>query len=99
MDDMKNDMDDALRGNENRARIETAGVYNRMTPCDGSGSAVAHPANDLPMPIRGDAPENPDPHSHGRLSNNLSKKPFERPGSHYTEEIRRRVHGRDVKYR
>jgi len=26
MDDMKNDMDDALRGNENRARIETAGV-------------------------------------------------------------------------
>jgi hypothetical protein len=72
---------------------------NRMTPCDGSGSAVARPANDLPMPIRGDAPENPDPHSHGRLSNNLSKKPFERPGSHYTEEIRRRVHGRDVKYR
>jgi hypothetical protein len=46
MDDMKNDMDDALRGNENRARIETAGVYNRMTPCDGSGSAVARPANE-----------------------------------------------------
>jgi hypothetical protein len=45
------------------------------------------------------APLNPDPHRHGRHSNNLSVKPGEKPGSHYADENRRRIYGRDVKYR
>jgi hypothetical protein len=90
--------DRPLAGNENRSHIHKGGRYQEMQPCDGSGSAVARPANDLPMPLRGDLPLDADPHSRGR-SNNLSQKPFEKSGAHYAEENRRRIFGRDVKYR
>jgi hypothetical protein len=86
--------------NANRAHIEKGGSINRPTPCTADGGvASAAPVNDLPPPLRGDQPLNSDPHRHGRNSNNLSQKPCERPGSHYTGEIRQRIFGRTVRYK
>jgi hypothetical protein len=87
-----------MSGNENKAHIGKGGIENFMTPCDGSGSAGPVSPGEMGPGILG-APVNSDPHRHGRNSNNLSQKPPERPGSHYTDEIHRRLHGRDVKYR
>jgi hypothetical protein len=83
---------------ENRARFLRDSV-NTPTPCRADGVASAMPANDLPPGILG-APLNSDPHRHGRHSHeNLTQKPGERPGSHYTAENRRRLYDRGVKYR
>jgi hypothetical protein len=98
-------MEDHLRNNENHARFKNDSV-NRMSPrsADGSvaGGAIIDPncvpGREQPPGILG-APINSDPHRHGRHSNNISQKPPERPGSHYAEENRRRIFGRDVKYR
>jgi hypothetical protein len=68
-------MDD-LRGNENRARQEKAGVQNRMMPMNaGGGVARAMPPNDLPPPLRGDAPMMVGPHDGGRLRNDNASMP------------------------
>jgi hypothetical protein len=83
----------ALRGNENRARSEVAGVRNRMSPCDGTGVAPPRSHNDLPPPIRGDAPMTLDPHANARHSNeNRTVAPAEKSRSSYTSEVRRRLH-------
>jgi hypothetical protein len=51
----------------NRAHIEKSGVKNRMSDMPaGGGAAVARPANDLPPPLRGNAPETLGPHDYGR---------------------------------
>jgi hypothetical protein len=82
-------MDD-LKGNENRARQEKAGVYNRMTPYESEYRAPS--PNEPPPPLRGDAPMMLDPHARGRHSvDNLSVKPGEKSRSSYAAEDRRRL--------
>jgi hypothetical protein len=92
--------------NENRAKFRRDSV-NPMSPRSAfgpiAGGSAIDPANSVPGVEMGagilGAPLNPDPHSHGRRSNNLSKMPPEKPGSHYAEENRRRIHGRGVDYK
>jgi hypothetical protein len=63
-----------------------------MTPATADGGIVgcASP-NDLPPPIRGDAPLFVDPHQYGRKSfDNAVVKPGEKSRSSYTREIQRR---------
>jgi hypothetical protein len=87
-------MDD-LRGNENRARQEKAGVYNRMTPANADRPASRNVADnigkEMPEGILG-APMLLDPHAQGRRSaDNRVVAPGAKPRSHYTDEIRRRL--------
>jgi hypothetical protein len=48
---------------------------NTPTPCDGSGSASARAHNDLPPPLRGDAPMMVGPHDGGRRRNDNASAP------------------------
>jgi hypothetical protein len=91
--------DRPLAGNENRAHVHKGGRYQEMTPMTADGGVSGtNRSGDMPPGILG-APLNSDPHAHQRRSNNLSKAPFERPGSHYATENRRRIHGRGVDYK
>jgi hypothetical protein len=102
-----------MRGDPNRAHLEKqSGVHN--PPAERSafgpvaertvmGERTVHDPNCVPGVEMGPGilgkPINSDPHAHQRRSDNLSKAPFERPGSHYAEENRRRIHGRGVDYK
>jgi hypothetical protein len=92
-----------LAKDQNRAHIEKGARFNQMTPCDGSGSASPMPANDLPPGILNpnSMPMTKDAHAGGRHSalQNLGTRPAEKSRAAYAEEIRRRIHGRDTKYR
>jgi hypothetical protein len=88
--------DESRAGNENRAHVGKAGRYQQMTPMnagDGvAGSVRGAGPNDLPMPLRGDAPMMLDPHKNFRNSAfNLSVKPGEKSRSSYAAEDRRRL--------
>jgi hypothetical protein len=77
---------------------------NPMTPCDGSGTAVARPANDLPPGIlNSGVPMTRDSHAAGKHSGlaNLGTRPGEKSRTAVADEIRRRLHdpARDVKYK
>jgi hypothetical protein len=90
-------MPSEFMNNENRTRL--ADSINKPTPATADGGPIgATSPGEMGPGILG-APLNPDPHRHGRHSNNLSVKPGEKPGSHYADENRRRIFGRDVKYR
>jgi hypothetical protein len=89
-------MDEDLLHNQNRARIEKAGVRNRMTPAN----ATAAPRNvadgagkEMPPGILGPNGMMKDAHAGGRHSGlqNLSVKPGEKSREKYAEEIRRRL--------
>jgi len=84
---------DRLFGNENRAHVGKASVYNPMTDMPaGGGVASARPPNDMPPSIRGDAPMLMDPHANGRHSfDNQRSKPPERSRASYTSELARTV--------
>jgi hypothetical protein len=84
--------------NANRAHLEKGGSLNRPTPQGGVASARA--TNDLPPPIRGDAPMTLDPHAAGRHSHeNMERKPGEVSRSARTAETRRRLEDRTPKYK
>jgi len=95
-------MDD-LRGNENRARQEKAGVQNRMTPVPADGGVARAPApNDIPLDrgICSSTPMTTDPHAAGRGSiDNSTVKPLERPRTQRTAETRRRIESRTPTYK
>jgi hypothetical protein len=84
-------MDD-LRNNENRARFKNDSV-NRMTPANEyAGCAPPRSFNDLPPPIRGDAPMMLDPHAGGRHGfDNMVNKPGEKSRAAESAETRRRL--------
>jgi hypothetical protein len=70
------DMDDALRGNENRARIEKAGVQNRMSPSVAAGPPIgATSPGAMPPSIRPDEPLMVGPHDGGRRRNDNASPP------------------------
>jgi hypothetical protein len=76
--------DESRAGNENRAHVGRAGRYQQMMPmpgdCGVACSVRGAGPNDLPPPLRGDAPMTLDPHAAGRHSfDNLAVKPGERP--------------------
>jgi hypothetical protein len=88
-------MDD-LRGNENRARQEKAGVHNRMTPANAVPPTAADASGVVGRPmgpsIRGDQPIFSDPHRNLRNSAfNLSVKPGEKSRAAEAAETRRRL--------
>jgi len=97
-------MDD-LRGNENRARIEKAGVQNRMSPANAVPPTAADASGVVGRPmgpgILGPNGMTSDSHRNQRHSNNLANPAPEKSREKYAEEIRRRLHSpaRDVKYR
>jgi hypothetical protein len=78
--------------NENRAKFRRDSM-NPMTPCTADGGvARARAHNDLPPPLRGDAPIFTDPHARLRYgADNLSVKPGEKSRAHYAAEDRRRL--------
>jgi hypothetical protein len=56
--------DQTRAGNENRAHVGKAGIYNQMTPMPASGGPVgASSPGEMPGGILG-APLNPNPHGH-----------------------------------
>jgi hypothetical protein len=86
-------MDDELRGNENRARQEKAGVRNRMSQANADSGFVRPDESRL----RGLCSANPmrDPHAQSRgYTDNAVVRPGEKPRSHYTAEDRRRFNPR-----
>jgi hypothetical protein len=100
-------MDD-LRGNENRARQEKAGVMNRMTPRTSTGTVAGGtrfdpnsvPGTPMPPSIRGDAPITTDPHRLGRHSfDNTENKPGEATRAERSGETRRRIYSRNTEYK
>ena len=87
-------MTDDFINNENRARLRDS--INKPTPCNADGGVAGNVRgagpNDLPPPLRDDAPMMTDPHAAGRNSfDNMERKPPERPRSHYAAEDRRRL--------
>jgi hypothetical protein len=93
--------DESRAGQENKAHVGKAGRYQQMTPCDGTGSAVARPANDLPAGgICSSTPMTLDPHAGARRSNdNVRVKEGEVSRSARTTEIHRRLEDRTPRYK
>jgi hypothetical protein len=90
-------MDD-LKGNENRARIEKAGVHNRMSPANAVPPTAADASGVVGRPMgpgilnSNSVPMMKDAHAQGRRSfDNMVNKPPEKPRSHYAAEDRRRL--------
>jgi hypothetical protein len=79
--------------NENRAKFLRDSV-NPMSPCDGRGVAGPVSPGEMPPGILGPNPmRGTDSHQSARHSNeNRTVVPAEKSRSHYTSEIRRRLH-------
>jgi hypothetical protein len=87
-----------MSGNENRAHIGKSGIENFMTPTTAQSRGPS--PNDLPPPLRGDAPMTLDPHAGGRGHfDNATTKPGEKSRSSYTDELRRTVEPAGAKTR
>ena len=81
-----------MAGNENRAHIEKSGVENRMTPCDGTGSAGAVSPGEMPPGILGKSMFT-DPHQNQRGHHqNLTNKPREISPARHQSEARARIY-------
>jgi hypothetical protein len=102
--------DRPLAGNENRAHIHKGGRYQEMTPRSADGPiadgridpANSVPGNEMPPGILNpnSMPMMKDAHANARHSNeNRTAMPGEKSRTAYADENRRRIYGRDVKYR
>jgi hypothetical protein len=89
-------------GNENRAHVGRAGIYNEPTPMTSTGG-VAGPVSPGEMPgglLNGNSvPMTLDPHSGQRRSNNLANPAGEVSRSARTAETRRRIYSRNTDYK
>jgi hypothetical protein len=87
--------DESRAGNENRAHVGRAGIYNQTTPMTSDGGVSGtNLSNAMPEGIlRGDSvPMTLDPHANARHSNeNRTLAPGERARSKETAEIHRRL--------
>jgi hypothetical protein len=90
--------DESRAGNENRAHIHKAGRYQQMMPMPADGGPIGPTSpNDLPPPIRGDAPITTHPHRNLRHSHqNLTNKPADKNRS---AEPGRRIYSHDTAYK
>jgi hypothetical protein len=95
--------DESRAGNENRAHVGRAGIYNQTTPMTSDGGVSGtNLSNAMPEGIlRGDSvPFTLDPHSAGKKStDNLPNRAPERPRTQRTNEVRNRIYGRTPTYK
>jgi hypothetical protein len=89
--------DESRAGNENRAHVGRAGIYNQPTPMTSDGGVSGtNLSNDMPAGILG-APMTTDPHRNLKGSHqNLTNKPADKNRS---AEPGRRIYSRDTTYK